>query len=443
MTTFSRTPLYNLSAVLKETGLKADVLRAWERRYDLPKPQRTAGGHRLYSEYDIETVKWLRERQAEGLGISRAVELWKEMLEAGRDPLDEHKKVRDSAYLLPSSETRIDLLRGSWLEACLAFDESKAENVLNQAFALYPVEIVCTAILQEGMSSMGKYWYEGRASVQQEHFASGLSVRRLETLIAASPLPTRSQTILVGCPAGEWHTFSILLLSLLLRRKGMKVVYLGANIPILQIKETAEVIHPHLIVLAAQQLASAATLREAVLALAGEGRILAFGGQIFNRVPRLIERIPGYFLGEKLEEAAGLIERLVTVPAAPGAAIQVDEERRGLAKLYHEKRALIELGVLENLQKSGVQIEYLEEANSFFGSGLLAALELGDPAFMEADLEWVKKLLEEHPAPQDQLIVYLAAYNQVIEDTLGKDGAALSDWMHSYTLRLKSATPVK
>ena len=87
MPSISQSPAYNLKVVLKETGLKADVLRAWERRYNLPQPQRTPGGHRLYSEYDIEIVKWLRTRQAEGLSISRAVELWKETIAAGNDPL--------------------------------------------------------------------------------------------------------------------------------------------------------------------------------------------------------------------------------------------------------------------------------------------------------------------------------------------------------------------
>lgn len=83
----SKSALYNLQAVLKETNLKPDVLRAWERRYGLPKPERTAGGHRLYSEYDIATIKWLRARQEEGLSISRAVELWKEISDSGHDPL--------------------------------------------------------------------------------------------------------------------------------------------------------------------------------------------------------------------------------------------------------------------------------------------------------------------------------------------------------------------
>ena len=83
----STTPAFNLKVVLKETGLAADTLRAWERRYGLPTPERTAGGHRLYSQYDIETIKWLIKRQAEGLSISRAVDLWNEKLASGSDPL--------------------------------------------------------------------------------------------------------------------------------------------------------------------------------------------------------------------------------------------------------------------------------------------------------------------------------------------------------------------
>jgi hypothetical protein len=84
---FSKSPAFNLKAVLRETGLAADTLRAWERRYGLPTPNRSAGGHRLYSQYDIETIKWLIARQAEGLSISRAVEMWNEHIASGLDPL--------------------------------------------------------------------------------------------------------------------------------------------------------------------------------------------------------------------------------------------------------------------------------------------------------------------------------------------------------------------
>ena len=75
-------PTFNLKAVVQETGLKPDTLRAWERRYGLPVPQRTDSGHRLYS------LKWLIARQDEGMSISRAVELWRRLEADESDPLE-------------------------------------------------------------------------------------------------------------------------------------------------------------------------------------------------------------------------------------------------------------------------------------------------------------------------------------------------------------------
>src|SRR5262245_51252308 len=167
----STTPAFNLKVVLKETGLAADTLRAWERRYGLPVPQRTAGGHRLYSQRDIEIIKWLMRRQAEGLSISRAVDMWNELLASGSDPLADSSQ----SYLVSSSpvltqtrtqDTTLDSLRFNWIKACLDFNESTAEQILNQAFSMFPIEAVCMDVLQKGLSEIGDRWYENSASVQ-------------------------------------------------------------------------------------------------------------------------------------------------------------------------------------------------------------------------------------------------------------------------------------
>src|SRR5215208_4841454 len=156
----STTPAFNLKVVLKETGLAADTLRAWERRYGLPAPNRTAGGHRLYSQRDIETIKWLIKRQADGLSISRAVDMWNEQLGAGTDPLaaSAQQSVPSSIMALPvqyqATDTTLDTLRGRWIEACLEYSESAAEQTLNQAFSMFPVESVCIEMLQKGMSEI-------------------------------------------------------------------------------------------------------------------------------------------------------------------------------------------------------------------------------------------------------------------------------------------------
>lgn len=433
MTNLSRTPMYNLSAVLKETGLKADVLRAWERRYELPVPQRTPGRHRLYSEYDIQTVKWLRERQAEGISISRAVELWKRTLQAGRDPFaDRVQEIPSDAELQLSSDTRIENLRKRWLEACLAFDGPKAEDILNQAFTMHPVETVCTSVLQQGMNNIGQYWYLGKATVQQEHFISSMAIRRLDTLITATPLATREQTILMGCPSGEWHTFSLLMLNLFLRRKGYKVVYLGADVPLDQMEETAAAVQPDLIVLSVQQITTAVNLQSVARLFQARGKALAYGGLIFNRVPGLRERIPAHFLGEGLEDAIRNIERLVAAPAPFPTEIHVDEPLQALVRLYMEKRPGIELALIKKLQEGKLPVDNIDAANTYFGNSLYAALMLGDPAFLEIDLDWVSHLFSGQNSSEARLFTYLGVYKDAVNDELGEVAAPFIHWISSY-----------
>ena len=220
---------FNLKAVIQETGLSAETLHAWERRYGLPKPARTPGGDRLYSLRDIQILNWLTTRQKEGMSISRAVGLWRSLEADGQDPL-----LIYSPHQQPGRPggVKLDELCQAWVDACLDFDEQAAEEVLAQAFALYAPEVVCTDLLRKGLSIIGDHWYSGETSVQQEHFASALAMRRLHTLSAAAPAPNRPGRILAACPAGEEHEFGLLLLAVLLQRRGWGVVVMGAEGPL-------------------------------------------------------------------------------------------------------------------------------------------------------------------------------------------------------------------
>ena len=124
MTTNSE-PTFNLKVVIRETGLKPDTLRAWERRYGLPDPQRTEGGHRLYTRRDIDMLKWLMARQEEGVSISRAVNLWQTLEAEGKDPIQEHitydSSVEEERFTpLSLAGNAMDQLREQWIKACLS-----------------------------------------------------------------------------------------------------------------------------------------------------------------------------------------------------------------------------------------------------------------------------------------------------------------------------------
>ena len=437
----STTPAFNLKVVLKETGIAADTLRAWERRYGLPMPQRSAGGHRLYSQRDIETIKWLMKRQSEGLSISRAVDLWNEQLASGTDPLAGLGPSTLASSMMPiqyqAPDTTLDALRAQWIESCLSFSESNAEQTLNQAFSMFPVEAVCLDLLQRGMSEIGERWYENRASVQQEHFASGLAMRRLDALLSASPVPTRNQTVLVGCPPDEWHTFTLLLLALLLRRRGWNVIYLGANVPAEQFATTVKDIKANLVVLVAQQLITAGTLQQTALTLSSQNIPVAFGGRIFNVHAELPASITGYFLGHDplsaLDQIEGILGKNLKLPPARAAS----PIHLAAHQAFVSKRGQIELTLQQWIEPLSISPDNIQTGIHFLGENIRVALQLGDMSYVSTEVDWLKALLHFHEAQPQQLIHFMQAYSEAVIQNLNGQGKPIIEWFAAEVEKLR------
>lgn len=420
----STVPTFNLKVVLKETGIAADTLRAWERRYGLPMPERTPGGHRLYSQRDIETIKWLMAKQREGLSISRAVDLWNELRASGQDPLP-----APASQMIAVPSANLDAVRRAWLEACLKFDESAAEQVLNQAFALHPLETVCIEVLQRGLNEIGEMWYRAEASVQQEHFTSALAHRRLDALITATPPPTRPLTVLVGCTPGEQHTFSPLLFSLLLRRRGLRVVYLGANVPIQRFNETLMTVKPHLVIISSQQLQTASAMLDTAAHLNSSGARVAYGGRIFNLVPELRIRIPAHYLGQSIQEAIQSTETLLTSDIPLKGITPIDEQDRRLSKSFVHNRPMIDTYALTGTTQIGIPVEFSIIAIQQMGNNLSSALALGYIEALAVEMDWIKGLLQEHLQSAASLGSFLESYASSVDSVMGKEGQSISTWI--------------
>jgi MerR family transcriptional regulator, light-induced transcriptional regulator len=430
----SERPTYNLSAVVQRTGLKADTLRAWERRYGLPNPERSAGGHRVYSEIDIRCLLWLIDRQEEGMSISQAVKLWKTLEEAGQLPLPRdlflppQPQVETPGYEQPRGGI-IENLRQQWITACSQFNEREAEQTLAQAFALYSAETVCIEVLQKGLGQIGVEWFQGNLTAQQEHFASALAMRRLETLLAAAPEPTQRGRMAVACPPEENHTFSPLLLTLLLRRRGWEVLYLGANVPEEELAETARLTKPDLVVLVAQRLHTAASLMQMARLLAQEKVQVAYGGYIFNLIPALCKHVSGHYLGNDLATAPNHVERLVMRPPLLPVAEPVSESYQQALSGYLENQAQIEAYVWQTMSAMGMPQSYLHTANHNFGQDIMAGLMLGDLDYLGTDLNWIAGLLAYRQIPTQALVRYLSVYLEAVERYLGESGHPLLGWL--------------
>jgi DNA-binding transcriptional MerR regulator len=422
-------PMLNIRAAAREVDLNPDTLRAWERRYGLPLPSRSEGGHRLYSPRDIATLKWLKDRRDDGLSISRAVSLWRSLESEEQDPLTAPQYVRPTQYSLPIQSVTIDSLSEGWVEACKRFDQRAADQILNQAFALHPVEFVCLELLIKGLATIGQAWYQGQIIVQQEHFASELAIRRLESLITASPHPTIPGHILLICPPEEQHTVSALLITLFLRRIGRDALFLGANVPLERLGQTVQSTRPRLAIIISHQLFTAATSLKVGELLIEYDVPIAFGGRIYNIIPGLQDRIPGTYLGETLDRVPSMVNQLLEY-TPPTPVIEPPSQRyMQVLQEFNNRQHWVEAKVLQEMTATGISPRYLEIAITNLTRNIIAALTLGDISFLRSDIEWVKGLLEYQGIPTKIFNNFIRSYAEAVTNQLDDRDSLLATYL--------------
>ena len=290
---FDDTPIYTIKTVVHLTGITPATLRAWERRYGVLAPGRSEGGYRLYSERDIATLRWLKHQVDAGVTISRAVALLDIHHQAGEQP-----ELEEGPVLLPgtSSSVTAEEIRSAHtisenlLEALLAYRERDGKALLDEAFALHPVEQVLELIIAPALTQVGDRWHRGEATIGQEHFATAFLRRRLTALLDVYDNAPGGPLAITGSAPGEWHDVGILVISVVLRRRGWRVLYLGQSLPAEALVEAARKNQPRLICLSATMRESAERLVEVTASLSElpEPRPqLALGGLAFDANPQL------------------------------------------------------------------------------------------------------------------------------------------------------------
>jgi methanogenic corrinoid protein MtbC1 len=374
-------------------------------------------------------LKWLIERQAEGLSISSAVEMWK----------SQHHDQQGSFQILPTpapeigtGESILDLLRDRWILACLLFDDQSANQILNEAFAVAAPEMILIEVIQKGMALLGERWNSGSVIVQQEHFASAVAIRRVNTLLAAVAPPTRTGHILAACPPGEEHDFILLEVSYLLRRYGWDVVYLGSNVPLIDLDATIRSTSPVLFLSAAQTLKTAASLRNLSEYILIQGVPMAYGGGIFDQVPAVTQCVSGYYLGTDLARVPPQVERIITaVPPMPTAQPVPLQYTQTLVN-FLENEAAIMAHVSSVFRSEFMKPSQLEITNLNLNQLIASALTLGDISLLNHSKAELDHLLNSYGLTASWVNQYYAAYSQAIEHYLGEDGAIILNWLAKY-----------
>jgi DNA-binding transcriptional MerR regulator len=259
-----------IGALSRRVGVSPELLRAWEHRYGLLRPVRSAGGFRLYSAADEERVHAMRRHLDAGVSAAQAARL--ALAEPPRDAADE----ASAGLMRLSTELRAALDR---------LDDSGAHAILDRLLAAFTLRTVLRDVVLPYLRDLGARWQRGEATVAQEHFASNVLRGRLLGLARGWGQGSGPRAVL-ACAPGELHDLPLIVFGLVLAERGWQITYLGADTPIPTIEEALADVDPRLVVVAAmtaQRLRAAQPeltklARSVPVALAGGGASAALAG---------------------------------------------------------------------------------------------------------------------------------------------------------------------
>jgi MerR family transcriptional regulator, light-induced transcriptional regulator len=312
LTEYPDDPIYNMKAVEQQTGISAATLRAWERRYSLVEPKRTASGYRLYSERDVALLRWVRGQMNDGLTISRVVA----MLEGMRNNAEPIwiEAESHSAPIHRDSPLPPEALVRPLYQALTSLDDERADEVMEQAFAMYTMPTVYVDIIAPTLVEIGEAWHRGEIFISTEHFATTYLRGRLLALLQAYPQRTDMPLIFVGCAPTERHEVGALIFAVMLRQQGFNVVYLGQDVPEDDIIEMVLQERPAMLCLSAGNPSSASQLRNIQPRLnqaEPPAPLFAYGGRAFDNDPELRKLVPGNYLGPDPRDALNVVSNLL------------------------------------------------------------------------------------------------------------------------------------
>lgn len=208
-----------IGEVSRRTGVAVPTLRAWERRYELLSPERTEGGHRLYSGSDVARVQAMQLLLDEGWSASAAA----------REVLRTPAPVTHLRPVHGGGDAATDLIRR--LEAAIdAFDAPAADGVLDDVFARLEIPRAFDEVVLPVVRHLGDGWEDDPRVIAREHFATNVLRPRLQRLLRLAHRAGARECV-AAAPEHEEHDLGLLAAAAAAADAGWRVRYLGARTP--------------------------------------------------------------------------------------------------------------------------------------------------------------------------------------------------------------------
>lgn len=214
MDAFTIKDLENLS------GIKAHTIRIWEQRYSFLNPQRTDTNIRYYSNAELKTLLNVALLNKYGFKISHIDKMKPE-------------EIQDRILSLSQIQAQHERIVNDLVHSMVDLNLEKFEQVLDNYILARGIEKSITQIIFPFLEKIGILWITNHINPAQEHLVTNIIRQKLIVGIESVRTHLQSdQLVLLFLPEGEHHEMGLLFIYYLLKSKGVKVLYLGSNVPI-------------------------------------------------------------------------------------------------------------------------------------------------------------------------------------------------------------------
>lgn len=286
-----------ISVVSELLAVPIPTIHSWERRFSLPRPGRTPGGHRRYSQDDLRLLRSIRDEIARGHAASEAIET---VLRTA--PRADH---------IPAI--------AAFLAAVDREDPDTMRATLDEALARFGLAETLQRVLFPAMRDIGWRWMVGRCDVGREHLATDTARAWLARFRSRPVREGRTgDWIVLACGPADHHTVGLESFAALLTDRGWRCHVLGARTPIASLLRASAQERTRGIVVVSHLATGRRAAVDALRALADAVEVPFFyAGNAFARA-RVRRSVPGRFLGEDLLDAVEALAVAVRDPQAVG-----------------------------------------------------------------------------------------------------------------------------
>ncbi len=224
--------VYTIKDIENLSGIKAHTIRIWEQRYSFLKPKRSDTNIRYYTTDELKTILSISVLNKHGYKISHI------------DKMD-RDEIFQNVLSLSDKEAKVSVTVNQLLETMIDLDIEHFEKIVNTSIKALGIEKTLLQIIFPFLDRVGILWQSNQIYPAQERLVSNIIRQKIIVAIDnLKPKTTSKAKFCLFLPEGEYHEISLLFVDFLFKQKGIKNIYLGANIPFEELKTIVEIKKP-------------------------------------------------------------------------------------------------------------------------------------------------------------------------------------------------------